>query len=211
MTAPAKPGPGRRRLAVASLALVALSLSCAAPRRISFAGGAPLSDHPRIALLPLENLSGAADAGDALTRLLGAELSSRGWCDLVDIGQVQGAMRTLRARNAAALSLEQLAALGDTLRVRYVLTGSLLEHKIVNTDDGPTPAVAVTLKLLDPTTGRIVWAKAIARSGRDRETVFGYGRQDDPLKLDAVLVDEMLADFGRLAGAAPAAGGKGKK
>ena len=101
--------------------------------------------------------------------------------------------------------------LADSLSVRFVLAGSVLEHKATNTDEGTIPAAAMTLKLLDSSSGRVVWAKALAVTGKDRETLFGYGRENDPLQLDARLVDEMLNDFGRLASASPAKGTEGKK
>ncbi len=200
-----------RRSALAALLLAAMSVGCAGAHRLSLVTGAPLADHPRVALLPLENLSGAADAGESMSRLLGTELTARGWCELVDIGQVRGALRRLRVRNTAALSLDDLRSLGDSLRVHYVLTGSVLERGTTNTDDGPVPTVATTLKLLETPSGRVVWAKALALTGKDHETVFGYGRETDPARLDARLVDEMLADFKRLTEAFPEAGRVGNK
>jgi TolB-like protein len=192
--------------AIAILAVAGLSLGCAGSRRLTHVTGAPLADHPRVAVLPLENLSGAPDAGDAMTRLLGAELAARGWCEVVDIGQVQGVLRGLRVRNTAVLSLDQLRALGDSLGVRFLLTGSVLEHTMTGTEEGRIPVSAVTLKLLETPGGRVVWAKALAVTGKDRETLFGYGRETDPVRLDAGLVDDMLRDLGRLATPSPTRG-----
>lgn len=41
---------------------------------------------------------------------------------------------------------------------------------------GQIPVVAVSLRILDASTGEIVWASNVARRGNDRETVFGIGR-----------------------------------
>ncbi len=200
-------GTAAARVTIATLALLGLALGCAAPQRLSVVTGAPLANHPRVALPPLENLSASPDVGDVMARLIGAELPARGWCEVVDLGQVQGVLRRLRVRNPAVLSLDQLHTLGDSLGVRYLLTGTVLEHGTTPTEDGPVPVSSVTLKLLDVTGGRVVWAKALAYTGKDRETVFGYGREVDPAKLDTRLVDDMMRDLGRLAAAVPEKGG----
>lgn len=199
------------RLAGFVLLVAALSPGCAGPQRLSHTNATPLAAHPRIALLPLENLSGAADAGEALSRVLGTELTSRGWCELVDVGQVQGTLRKQRVRNTAVLSLDQLHSLGDSLDVPYVLTGTVLEHGETHTDEGPIPAVAATLKLLEVSSGRVLWAKALSLTGKDRETVFGFGRETDPARLDARLVDLMLLDLKQLAGRDPGSDRGGSK
>jgi TolB-like protein len=203
-----RPRTSRRCVALAVAMLLA---GCAGPQRLAVVAGAPLAQHPRIGLLTLENLSGAPDAGERLTRLLGAEITSRGLCELVDIGQVQGALRRLRIRNTAVMSLEQVRSLGDSLGARYLLTGSVLEHATLQTDDGPIPTAGAALKLIDVASGHVVWAKSLSVTGKDRETVFGYGREIDAGKLDARLVDEMLADFTRLSGEASGQGKEKKR
>jgi TolB-like protein len=196
---------------VCGFALLWLAPACAGPQRSTPITGGPLADHPRVALLTLENLSGAPDAGESLTRLLGAEITARGLCELVDIGQVQGTLRRLRVRNTAVLSLDQLHSLGDSLGVRFVLTGSVLEHGTISTEDGPIPTVGAALKLIDVTSGRVTWAKSRSFTGKDRETVFGYGREIDPGRLDARLVDDLLVDLARLGGVRPAKAMEGKQ
>lgn len=208
---PAASAPGAWRIGLAGLALALLASACAGPQRLAALADAPLADHPRVALLTLENLSGAPDAGESMTRLLGTEIVARGLCDLVDIGQVQGTLRRLRVRNTAVLTLDQLHSLGDSLGVRFILTGSLLEHGTISTEDGPIPTVAATLKLIEAASGRVVWAKSLSLTGKDRETVFGYGREIDAGRLDGRLVDGMLLDFKRLTVALPAKGRGGKR
>lgn len=195
-----------RNLFRAALTLALLLAGCAGPQRLSVVSGTPLTSGSRVALLTLENLSGAPDVGEIMTRRLGTELASRGLCELVDIGQAQGAVRRLRVRNTAVLSLAQIRSLGDSLGASHLLTGSVLEHGTLATEDGQIPTSGAALKLIEVATGRVVWAKSLSLTGKDKETVFGYGREIDAGRLDARLVDEMLNDFKRLVGALPAKG-----
>jgi curli biogenesis system outer membrane secretion channel CsgG len=41
---------------------------------------------------------------------------------------------------------------------------------------GQIPVIAITLRIIDAATGEIVWAINAARSGSDKETVFGIGK-----------------------------------
>ncbi len=168
---------------------------CAATPRKFVSLGTPVAGRPRLALLPLENLSGRPEAGDLLTRMLFVELVRSGGCELVESGNVDTALDALHVRATGSLSSEQLRGLGDKLGVRFVLTGSVLESGTVRTPEGEVPSVGVALKLLEVRSARVAWAGMRFRSGEDKETVFGWGRQRDAERLAAELVAEVLADF----------------
>jgi hypothetical protein len=60
--------------------------------------------------------------------------------------------------------------------------------------------VGATVRLIQPATGRVLWAGVDFRTGEDGETVFGWGRVRSAERLVTVLADGMLGDF-REAGA----------
>jgi TolB-like protein len=152
-------------------------------------------DHPRIALLPFDNLSGREEQERLFTETFLATLVATGSCDVVDLGRVETLLETLRIRATGSLSPEQMAALGDSLGVRYVLLGSVLESGSIRTDDGETPTAGASLRLVEASTGRIAWADVRVMTGDDRETIFGWGRERSAKRLVARLADEMLSGF----------------
>jgi len=191
------PRPHAARVRGAWLAVVALLalVGCAAGGRPREHAGAVPTDHPRIALLPFDNLSGREEQERLFTQTFLASLAKTGACDVVDLGRVETLLETLRIRSAGSLSPAQMAAVGDSLDVRYVLIGSVLEAGKVRTDDGETPTMGASLRLVDVGTGRVIWADVHVVTGDDRETVFGWGRERSPERLLVRLAEEMLRDF----------------
>jgi TolB-like protein len=193
------PASLRPRLRSAGLVLVAVALcalpaACAhAPRPLPMPG--PGASLPRVAVVPLENLSTLAEAGDRLTRLIFTGLVRTGRCEVVEAGDVDRAMEDLRIRPVGTLTREELGGLRDSLHVDYVLAGSVLEAGTLHTPDGDVPALAVALKLLDARTGRVIWAQMKARSGEDRETIFGWGRVLDREAVATELTTDLFEDF----------------
>lgn len=164
-------------------------------------GGAVPTDHPRVALLPFENLSGREEQGRLFTQAFLAALVGSDAVEVVDLGQVEATIEALRIRATGAPSRDQMAAIGESLQVRYVLLGSVLEAGTIRTYDGDIPSAGASLRLVDVTNARIVWAKARVVTGDDRETVFGWGRERSAERLLTKLADDMLRPF-RAAGEA---------
>lgn len=182
------------RGALGGLGLALLVAGCAATRP-AVVPPRPPGPLPRVALLPLEDLSGRADAGTVFGRILFVELVRTGACEVIESGLVEAAAESLRIRNAGSLAHEDVRALGDRLDARFLLLGSLLESGTVRTQAGDVPSVGIALKLLDAGTARVLWAAARFRTGEDRETVFGWGRQHDRQQLAADLAADVLKDF----------------
>ena len=183
-----------RLLALAwGISLLAGGCAGSAPPRSH--GGAVPMDHPRVALLPFENLSGREEQGRFFTHAFLAALVSTDAVEVVDLGQVEATIEVLRIRATGAPTRDQLAALGESLQVRYVLLGSVLEAGTIRTYDGDIPSAGASLRMVDVTNARIVWARAHVVTGDDRETVFGWGRERSAERLLTKLADDMLRPF----------------
>jgi TolB-like protein len=154
-----------------------------------------------VALLPFENLSGREEQGRRFDEAFLIALAKSGACEVVDMGQVESLLETLRIRATSSLSRAELMSVGDSLRVAYVMLGTILEAGTVRTSDGDTPASGASLRLLEVATGRIAWANLHVVTGDDRETVFGWGRERSAERLLARLADEMMRDFQRVGAA----------
>jgi TolB-like protein len=200
-----------RRIALVVLCAFALA-SCAtgSPMRRSSGGTVP-QEHGRAALVPFENLAGQEEQGVLFTRVFFAQLVGTGVFDLVDPSRVEVEMDSLGFRASGSLTPAEIAILADSLGARYVLMGSVLESRRVQSAGEDLPAVGATLRLIEAKTGKVLWAGVHFRSGDDRETLFGWGRVKNPETLIAQLTEEILVDF-REAGEAmrknAASGGK---
>jgi TolB-like protein len=190
------------------MALLLAATSCAASRQLSHIEGTPLAGHPRVAVLPLENLSGTVDAGRSLTQIVVAELAASGICDVVETGNAERAVRVLRIRDTSAPTTAEVRALGDTLGAKFLLCGVVLEQARIDTPDGDIPTIAAAFKLLEVPTARVIWGKVVVRTGEDHETLFGWGRVTDGSRVASQLATDAIADMRRLAGspAKPASG-----
>ncbi len=190
---PARPAAALLRLG--ALAAIALTITAGAPSVRRSVKGAVPEDHPRVALVPFENLAGREEQGGLFTKVFFAQLVAADAFEMVDPGQVDEAMDSLGLRPGSSLTPAQIRALGDTLHARYLLLGSVLESGTVRTDGSDLPAVGATLRLVESDSSRVLWAAVHFRSGEDRETVFGWGRITSLEKLVAALASDMLSDF----------------
>lgn len=188
----------RHRLALGAgaLALVfATALAGCAHAPVATIAPEAAAARARLALLPLENLSGHAEYGDRFTRLAWATLGRDGRYTLVDPGQVDGAMVDLRIRSTGVLTRDQLLRMAARLRVRWLLLGSLLEAGAVRTPDGDVPTFSLVLRLVDGESGEVVWSDLRTRTGEDHETVFGWGRETSLEKLAEAATRDLVAAF----------------
>jgi TolB-like protein len=187
--------PGRRLAAALGLLLLATLAGCAGSSRSQLHSDLPLHARPRIAVLPLEDLSGEMDAAVGFSRLLYAEMVRTGKWEVVESGVVEGVMDSLSLRDGGSLSRSQVQALGARLAATHLLTGTMLESDRVKTGDGDVPAVGVALKLVEVSSLRAVWAESRFHTGEDRETVFGWGRERDPQMVASTLAKQLVSEL----------------
>jgi len=187
-------GPLRGTWAVAAWAV--LAWGCAASRPPAPAPApAPAGPLPRVALLPLENLSGRPECGDLLTRICQGALARTGTCEPAEPGDIEGAMAEARVRTTGLLTSEQAVQIAGRLRARYLLAGTILECGRVRTPEGEVPSVGVALRLLTGDSAQVVWTAMKVRTGDDRETIFGWGRELSLERLAERTMGEMFESF----------------
>lgn len=173
-------------------ALLALALGCSA-HQPPHAAAVPASGvRPRVAVLPLEDLTGQTGAADRMTRVLFTVLAQTGAYEVVEPGTVDMALSDARVRSTGMLSREQIQMLTKELETRWLLTGSALEFGHVRTPDGEVPSVGIALRLIDGESGRVRWADQRYRNGDDRETVFGWGHESDADRLAQHTMTELV-------------------
>jgi len=178
------------RLLLASM--LAAALGCAAHKPPQAAAAPGAGPRQKLAVLPLEDLSGQSGAADRMTRVLFTVLAQTGAYEVVEPGTVDMALSDARVRSTGMLSREQIRMLSGELETRWLLTGSALEFGHVRTPDGEVPSVGIALRLIDGHSGRVRWADQRYRNGDDRETVFGWGHESDADRLAQQTLTELV-------------------
>jgi hypothetical protein len=173
-------------LLAATLALAGCAAGGPAVRAQGSGGRATL------AMLPLENLSGRAEYGERFSRLVWGTLGRTGRFDVVDPGEVDGVLVELRIRSAGSLTTEQVLKAAGRLKARWIVAGTLLECGTVHTPDGDLPSFGLALRVLDGRTGKVVWTDLRSRTGQDRETIFGWGREENLDRLAQSTANELI-------------------
>lgn len=148
-----------------------------------------------MAVLPLENLSGDADAADRLSRMVHAALGGTGTCALVDVGEVDAAMTGLRIRTVGMMTSVDVVAAARELRADWLMSGTILEHTTARTPEGEVPSVGLALRLLDGRDARVAWTAMAVRTGDERETIFGWGRETSLHRLAERVARELVRGF----------------
>ena len=154
-----------------SLAMVALLMAGCS----SFTGQSSpeLSKSARWGVLPLVNYSQTPQAGERSEQILLSVLSSRGLQPQVYTGTTGQGEQALLDDN------ERLAGAMDWAREQkldYVVSGSVEEWQYKNGLDGE-PAVGVSLQVLEPASGRVLWSTSGARAGWSRESLAGAAQK----------------------------------
>lgn len=118
---------GRARFAVAPavalfgvLVAVLLLAGCAASVPPPPAVGVS-STLPRVALLPLENLTTRGDATDRMSRVLTGVLGETGSCQAVQPGDVELVFTQLRIRDANGVTRDRVAEVAERLDAQLSL------------------------------------------------------------------------------------------
>jgi TolB-like protein len=180
---------------LAGALLLAVLATGGAPAVRRSLGGAVPPGHPRVALMPFENLAGREEQSEIFTKIFFAQMVSSGAFDMVDPAQVDAAMDSLHVRATGSMTIAEVRAMADTLHAPFLLLGSVLESGSIQDGTGEIPSVGASLRLVEAASGRVWWASVHFRSGDDRETVFGWGRVRSTERLISELAWDMLRDF----------------
>jgi len=165
------------------------SQSCT--QRIYFTQG-----HPRVAVLPFENLASAEDGVRVLARLLEEAISRAPALELIGAGRVEEALLRGRIRQPYVMDDEQRARLTAALDAEYFVIGSLLNYSTYNDQyAGPIPMIACTLQLQRAGNGEVIWSESIHAVGSDGEWLFGLGVEHDITRLASGIAGRSVEKF----------------
>jgi TolB-like protein len=138
----------------------------------SFSDEIPLADsgNALVAVLPFANYSGDGAAVEVFTPLIAQQLDQLG-ISVTDAGLTRQTLRRHRIRAVGAIDRAGADALARDLGVGYLLTGSI--DLFVT---GSVPETGLSVRLVDPRSLRVVWARSVGAAATDFGTAFGLGQ-----------------------------------
>jgi len=159
---------------------------------------ADLTLYPRVAVLPLTNLTTDRFAGDRVREILVVELAALDIFEVAENGSVNRTLRTLKVTDVEELDPPTIAAIGKELGVQGLFLGTVMDFRERRAGNLAAPEIALSLRLVDVESGVVVWAGNDARAGLSLGTrLFGVGEQTATSvvrELIRELMDGMLAE-----------------
>jgi len=145
--------------------------------------------HARYAELPLRNLSGDHDAGEAVTGRLRAALRARG-AEFVEPGVVEALLQSHRIRYTDSLSVAEARMLEAETGAQHLIAGVMLEFV-----RGSKPRIAVGLRVLGADSGVREQSAVVSLRGEDSRAWLGLGAIEDADVLADTVVARLLEIF----------------
>lgn len=134
--------------------------------------GPHLPRNAKWGLLPLVNYSQAPQAGERSEQILLSVLGKEGLHPQRYPQAAQGELPLLDDR----LRLDKAMDWARRQGLEYVICGSVEEWQYKNGLDGE-PAVGISLQVLRPSSGQVLWSSSGARAGWSRESLSGAAQK----------------------------------
>lgn len=164
------------------------------------------SSLPRIAVLPLENLSTAEEGARVLQRLLEEAMGkSEDWVTAPP-AKVDDAIMRGRVRQPVLMDDGQRKKLAEELDTQYFVVGSLLNYEVFQDQySGLIPMISCAVQLQRASDGKVVWSESLHASGSDGEWLFAMGVEHDITRLARDLAAQTASGISRALGREPCA------
>lgn len=130
-----------------------------------------------------------------MTNIFVTEVFKSGKFQVEEPGNVLEFMIREGITSIGEIDVENLKMMRGYLDVDAVIIGSVDEY-----DDGltmfpPVPVVAITVRMVEPDSGRIIWSAKNKRSGEDYVSLFGIGRVRPISALTKRVINEMIGSI----------------
>lgn len=118
----------------------------------------------RVAVLPFDNMTSDSSAGLRATRLMMTELLASGAVDVVEPGEVEGALAPLTGFRRPP-TVAEIISLGESLQVQAVIMGAVAQSEVIRSGAVGIPVVTIDSQMLETETGAIIWAATHTQKG----------------------------------------------
>jgi TolB-like protein len=120
----------------------------------------------KIAVMPFENFTGDEHAGERIRQIVLTELLSRD-VDVIEPGEITRLCRELKVKSLATISVKELEEIGKTLDAPAVMMGAVETYGTGKGVSVSYPEVTINLRLIEVSSGNIVWSVRHTSGGPD--------------------------------------------
>lgn len=152
-----------------------------------------LSPHAskKVAILPFYNISGYRDAGKVVANIFVTEMFKTDRFNVEETGNIVQFMIQERMDTIGEIEIESLKILGKRLGVDAIMTGTVEEFAEAG-GAYSVPTVAITARMIDSNTGKLIWSGQNKRKGDDYIIVLDLGEVRSLTALTQKVVREMI-------------------
>jgi hypothetical protein len=130
----------------------------------------------RVAVLPLQNLSGDDAAAERVRDTFMAMLLATEAVYVPPAGEVARGVERAGIRDATAPSVEEVQKLAGILKVEALITGTLREYGTVRSGASSANVISFSLRMIEAEAGTIVWSASSTKGGITiGDRLFGAG------------------------------------
>ena len=120
----------------------------------------------RVAVLPFENFTSDEYASEKVRRIVITELLSRDR-DVIDPGEVTRLLKESKIKSLGSLKTSEVQDIGKALGVDAVMAGSVEAFGIGKGVSVMYPEVTINLKLIETSSGNVIWSVRNTSGGAD--------------------------------------------
>jgi len=147
------------------------------------------SDKIKIALFPFENLTDDNNALKEIMSVLKSQLEKKG-LEIVDDDSLNKFLLKERIRSTGYISRDIAQKMGKELNVKAIFIGSITSYYPLK-----NPQVGMLARLIDSTSGVILWANQASATGEDYTKILGLGTVKTMDSLIPIVVGRLLDSF----------------
>lgn len=128
---------------------------------------ADFSFYESVGIIPFETLGQDRLAGEKVTNVFFAELLTKNFAVVCEPGQFEASIQRVRGTGISNLpwSAADVAQLAKEANVQGVFTGTVRDYEMTSVGRSMYPLVSVEVRLLDASTGNLVWSASVTRRG----------------------------------------------
>jgi curli biogenesis system outer membrane secretion channel CsgG len=139
---------------------------------------ADLTYYERVGVVPFLDLSGQPAAGEKMTTAFTSALLARGVFEVAEPGAFREILRNTlpsERRGASELTPEELKKVAEAAGVQGIFEGRVRDYEMVRMGQASYPLITLEVRLLDATTGIVVWSTSVTKRGGPKIPILGWG------------------------------------
>lgn len=151
---------------ILSITLLTLTSGCSTTGHHYTSSAIALGYIKSVAVLPLENFSKEKGIAERSRELLITRLLGLGLYDLVEQGELHRFLRDeVRSKEKALIDQTIAKRMAREFGIQAYITGSIDEYREVRNGNYTYPVIAMTLRMVDIKSGKVIWQASGDESG----------------------------------------------